>query len=130
MRLRSSLIPLPPPLLLINILNVNRDRIERDTEIEFFKGSGPGGQHRNKRETGVRLRHVPTGIVIQTDERRSQSGNREIAFQRLMDAIKERDKPKKIRKPTKPPRSATERRLHDKHENSEKKKLRHPPDIK
>ena len=40
-------------------------------EVRFVRGSGPGGQHRNKTETGVQMTHPPTGIVVSATERRS-----------------------------------------------------------
>ena len=52
----------------------------RDIVIQFLRASGPGGQHRNKTETGVRLRHIPTGIVVTATERRSRRQNLEVAF--------------------------------------------------
>jgi ribosome-associated protein len=52
-------------------------------DVEFTKGSGPGGQHRNKTESAVRLRHRETGIVAQASERRSQSQNLGVALDRL-----------------------------------------------
>lgn len=60
---------------------------EKDVEMAFFKGSGAGGQHRNKVETGVRLVHIPTGIVAEAVSERSQHQNREIAWERLMTKI-------------------------------------------
>lgn len=98
--------------------------IERDTQIEFFRGPGPGGQRRNRRETGVRLRHIPTGIVVESDEHASQIVNRKEAFERLTDQLKERKRPRKKRIPTKPSRSAKEERLKEKHIVSRKKEQR------
>lgn len=60
---------------------------EKDVEMSFFRGSGAGGQHRNKVETGVRLVHIPTGIVAEAVSERSQHQNREIAWERLMTKI-------------------------------------------
>ncbi|MEE8458903.1 MAG: peptide chain release factor-like protein [Phycisphaerales bacterium] len=55
----------------------------RQCEVTFGRGSGPGGQHRNKVETAVRIVHVPTGIEVTATERRSQSQNRHVAEHRL-----------------------------------------------
>lgn len=54
-----------------------------ECDVELFRGSGPGGQHRNKTESAVRLRHRPTGLVAQATERRSQSQNLGVALDRL-----------------------------------------------
>ncbi|MBI2640102.1 MAG: PCRF domain-containing protein [Candidatus Sungbacteria bacterium] len=52
----------------------------QDIKIEFFRSSGPGGQNVNKVETGVRLIHLPTGLVVSSQESRSQQKNREHAM--------------------------------------------------
>lgn len=51
--------------------------------VQRLRRSGPGGQRRNKVETGVRLRHRPTGVGVEAVERRSQAENRQVALGRL-----------------------------------------------
>jgi peptide chain release factor 1 len=61
---------------------------EKDVEIITTKGSGPGGQHRNKVETMVVLKHKPTGIVIRSGTERSQYQNKQIAYEILEAKLK------------------------------------------
>lgn len=81
-------------------------------DVEFTRGSGPGGQHRNKTESAVRLRHRPTGLVAQASERRSQSQNLGVALARLR-VLLERlyAPPPPPRRATRPTRGSRERRL-------------------
>lgn len=64
-------------------LGLSDEQLMSQCEMETFKASGPGGQHRNKRETAVRLKHLPTGIIAQASEDRSQHKNRASALTRL-----------------------------------------------
>ena len=52
-------------------------------DVHVYKSSGPGGQHRNKVSSAVRLRHRPMGITAHGDDSRSQHDNRRLALQRL-----------------------------------------------
>ena len=61
----------------------------KDVKLEFFRASGPGGQHRNKTASAVRLTHRPTGLVVEATEERCQHKNRAVAFQRLETRLKD-----------------------------------------
>lgn len=54
-----------------------------ELKIDFFRSSGPGGQNVNKRETAVRITHLPTGLQAASQAERSQERNREIAYELL-----------------------------------------------
>ena len=64
-------------------INIKKD----DLKVDTFRSSGAGGQHVNKTESGVRFTHLPTGIVAESTDGRSQIKNRDIAMQRLYDKI-------------------------------------------
>ena len=102
----------------------DRESLERDCEMEFFIAGGPGGQHRNKVETGVRLKHRPSGIVVTATERRSQSANREAAFERMAERLTELQRVRKPRRPTRPTAAAKQSRLEGKRRQSERKRAR------
>lgn len=100
---------------------------EADIELEFFRASGPGGQHRNVTMSGVRIRHIPTGIVVQATESRSQTVNRRKALERLGEVLEKRARKRKPRISTKVPRRAIEKRLSDKARAAHNKNLRKKP---
>lgn len=82
----TKLEPDPQPLSL-RPLELSDDLLLRQCRMETTRGTGPGGQHRNKTDSGVRLHHLPTGCVGQAFERRSQQQNRDEALARLRQAI-------------------------------------------
>jgi protein subunit release factor B len=105
---------------------IDRESLERDSDITFFVAGGPGGQHRNKVASAVRLLHRPSGVVVAATERRSQSANREMAFDRLaarLAALSVRQAPRVV---TRPGRAARERRRTLKRQRGETKQSRRP----
>jgi ribosome-associated protein len=92
-----------------------------ECEETFFIGSGPGGQHRNKTESGVRLSHPPTGVTVTATERRSQLQNRGAALERLRARLEALAHQPRVRRPTRATRGSQERRLQTKKRAGRKK---------
>jgi len=105
----------------------DRESLEQACEVTFFVAGGPGGQHRNRVETGVRLTHRPTGLVVTATERRSQSANREVAFERMARKLDARQRIRKPRRPTRPTVASKVRRRLAKTIQGERKKGRRSP---
>jgi ribosome-associated protein len=97
--------------------------------VDTFRSSGPGGQNVNRRETAVRIRHVPTGIVVTCQRERSQLRNKRIALEELRRRLEALEKPELPRVPTKPPRGVRRGILAEKRRRGLKKMLRRKPDI-
>ncbi|MDA8113546.1 MAG: peptide chain release factor-like protein [Acidithiobacillus sp.] len=61
---------------------------KKDLDVQTFCSGGPGGQHQNKTESGVRIVHRESGAVGESREERSQHANKKIALQRLVRSLK------------------------------------------
>jgi ribosome-associated protein len=118
-----------------------------EIELRFSRSSGPGGQHAQKTETraeaifevesSVGLTEAQKRRVIAkagpvlravAQDERSQWRNRELAIERVVEALRDALKVERRRRPTKPGAAAKERRLERKRRRSETKRLRRPPD--
>ena len=100
------------------------ERLARECEITPFKSSGPGGQKKNKTESSVRVKHLPTGITRIGTESRSQRRNREQALERVWAEIRRRAQRPKPRVASRPSAAANERRIAAKRRESQKKRER------
>jgi protein subunit release factor B len=100
------------------------DALLGQCEVQAHRASGPGGQHRNKAETAVRLVHLPTGVTVEGKDERSRTQNLRIALARLREKLEKRAYRPPPRRPTKPTRAAKRRRVDEKKRNAQKKALR------
>jgi protein subunit release factor A len=92
--------------------------------VDTFTSGGKGGQHQNRTESGVRLFHLPTGVVAGSREERSQHRNKGIALARLREQLEARNRRPTPRVPLKVPKREKEKRLLDKKKRSKVKGLR------
>jgi protein subunit release factor B len=105
-------------------LPADLERLARDCEITAYRSSGPGGQKKNKTESSVRVRHLPTGITRVATESRSQTRNKEAALERVAAELRRRAHKPRPRRPTRPTRTAVAARLEGKRRHAEKKRTR------
>jgi ribosome-associated protein len=119
-----------------------------DVELRASRSSGPGGQHANvtasrieasfdvtassaldERQRETLLRRLGPRVTAVAQDARGQARNRELALKRLQSKLRDALRPRRRRRPTKPGRSARERRLADKRRQSRRKSARRRPDL-
>lgn len=109
------------------ILPESDEDLLRECEVETFRSSGPGGQHVNKTESAVRLRHMPSGVVVTSQQERSQHRNKALCLERLRKKVAQLNYRPATRIPTRVSRSARNRTLEEKARRSQIKRLRSKP---
>lgn len=77
----------PDPRELRARIDWSDEDLLRDCAVDYHRTGGPGGQHRNKTATAVRLRHLPSGLIVTASGSRSQPENRRYAVDRLREAL-------------------------------------------
>ena len=109
------------------ILPESDEDLLRECEVETFRSSGPGGQHVNKTESAVRLRHLPSGVVVTSQQERSQHRNKALCLERLRKKVDQMNHRPATRVLTRVSRSAKNRTLKEKVRRSQIKRLRSKP---
>jgi ribosome-associated protein len=131
------------PIRVTRTVSIPRDEVE----LRFSRSSGPGGQHAQKSDTRVEAVFDVEGSTALSDaqkrrlvakagpvlravaqDERSQWRNRELALERLAEALREALRVERPRRATKPSRAAVEKRLEQKRRRGATKRLRRPPD--
>lgn len=112
---------------LFQLFDTDLEILKKQVTVETYRSSGPGGQRKNKTETSVRIRHLPSGITVVATEHRSQSQNLKLALQRLSKRLARLNHPKRLRFPTRIPKGAIETRIKEKKLKSGLKRFRQKP---
>ena len=98
-----------------------------ECEVQTFRASGPGGQNVNRRETAVRMRHLPSGTTVVCQRERSQARNKQIALEQLREKLRALYYTPPPRIPTVMSHAVRERILEAKKRHSQKKRDRAKP---
>ena len=117
---------LPPPAEPIRIPESDEELLA-ECRVETFRSGGPGGQHQNRTESGVRLVHLPTGIRASSRNERSQHRNKALALQRLRRKLEKRNERPIERVATRVPTKEKARRRDQKRRRGRVKELRKKP---
>src|SRR5437667_2404212 len=108
-------------------LPASDEDLQSECEVDTFRSSGPGGQHVNKTESAVRLRHIPSGVVVSCQEMRSQHQNKSACLTKLRRSLVKLNyrRPRRIK--TRTPKAVKLRVLEEKSRRSIVKRLRGKP---
>jgi peptide chain release factor 2 len=111
---------------MINLPESDEDLL-RECEVDTFRSSGPGGQHVNKTESAVRLRHLPSGVVVSSQQERSQHRNKAVCLQKLRKRVAKLNYRPTKRVPTRVPAAVKHRTIQEKVRRGQIKRLRSKP---
>jgi protein subunit release factor B len=100
------------------------DALLAQCDVQAHRASGPGGQHRNKTETAIRLVHLPSGVVAEGKDERSRTQNLSSALRRLREKLERRAYRPPPRKKTRPTMASKRRRIEGKKKLGQKKAAR------
>ena len=105
------------------------EELLRECEVETFRSSGPGGQHVNKTESAVRLRHTRSGVVVTSQQERSQHRNKQVCLDKLREKVAKLNYRQAKRVATRVPAAVKKRTLEEKARRAELKRLRTKPSM-
>lgn len=103
------------------------DDLLKECKVNCYRSSGAGGQHVNVTDSAVRLTHTPTGIVVTSQQERSQYLNKKICLEKLRKAVEKLNYRKRKRIATKIPLSTKNKNSESKSKASAAKRLRQKP---
>lgn len=109
------------------VLPEDDERLLAECRVDTFRSGGPGGQHQNTTDSGVRMTHLPSGLVAMSRQHRSQQLNRSACLARIRELAERHNRRKRPRIATRMSKAAKQRRVEAKQRRSEKKQMRRKP---